>query len=276
MYYAEVNDFKEWRSKARDSLSRHVPPHVIQWNNQGDTQAALFNSALPMPEVKGEALTVPRDFLSLAERIACHSEPQRWAMLYQTLWRICFEQKNLLKIASDPLVHQLHMMNKAIGRDAHKTKAFVRFRECIDENDETHYVAWHNPDYNVLRLVAPFFSRRFDVMKWAIMTPFETASWDGEKLHYSPGLPRDAAPDEDKLEDMWKTYYKSTFNPARIKIKMMKQEMPVRHWKTLPEASLIPGMLKEAESRVAKMLYEESLNPALKLFKKCGNYYTKR
>ena len=276
MQVVAVTHYDEWRIKARELLAAHIPPHAVQWNQHNAGQASLFQTAPVTRQTPGAVAQVPKDFVTLSRRIACHTNPERWALLYQALWRIVHEQKHLLRIVSDPLVHRLHLMNKAIGRDAHKTKAFVRFRECVDKQGGTHYIAWHNPDHNVLRLVAPFFQRRFDVMKWTIMTPFETASWDGHALHFSPGLPRDAAPEEDVLEEMWKTYYRSTFNPARIKIKMMKQEMPVRHWKTLPEASLIPVMLKEAEGRVAKMLYEENLNPRLKLFIKCAGLYVRK
>ena len=56
------------------------------------------------------------------------------------------------------------------------------------------------------------------------------------------------------MENLWLTYYRSIFNPARIKIKAMKREMPVRHWATLPETKMIPAMLQEAPQRVTKML----------------------
>lgn len=274
MHYATASSFKEWRSQARNFLAQKILPHQIQWNNAGEIQDTLFVAAAPV-SVSLKTSSVPKEFIELAERIACHTDPQRWAYLYETLWCIVYEQKNLLKIVSDPLVHRLHIMRKAISRDAHKTKAFVRFKEIHDEQGP-HYIAWHNPDHNVLRLVAPFFKRRFNVMRWTIMTPFETAHWDGQELNYSPGVPKDEAPQDDQLEEMWKIYYKSTFNPARLKIKMMKQEMPVRHWKTLPEAALIPELIKNAGARVTEMIHNDQLNPALKLFIKCGRLYARQ
>src|SRR5690606_25411712 len=60
----------------------------------------------------------------------------------------------------------------------------------------------------------------------------------------------------DALEDVWRTYYANIFNPTRLKIKAMKTEMPVRYWKTLPEAGLIPELIAGSEGRVAKMTAE--------------------
>ena len=34
----------------------------------------------------------------------------------------------------------------------------------------------------------------------------------------------------------------------------MQKEMPKRYWKNLPEAELIPGLLRQAPSRVKTML----------------------
>ena len=160
-----------------------------------------------------------------------------------------------MDIATDDDVHQLIQMQNAVRRDAHKTKAFVRFRKVQQTTtDKEHYIAWHRPDHRVLKIVAPFFARRFKSMNWTILTPEESVSWDQNELTYGQGVPASAAPKDDALEELWKTYYASTFNPARIKVSMMKSEMPVRHWQTLPEAELIADLLHQAPSRVETML----------------------
>ena len=144
-------------------------------------------------------------------------------------------------------------MEKEVRRDAHKMKAFVRFRKIIRDGEE-YFIAWHRPDHRIVRKVAPFFSRRFKGMNWTILTPDESVVWDQESLQYGDGVPRSAAPDFDELEELWKTYYANIFNPARVKIKMMKSEMPVRHWATLPEAEIIADLLTAAPTRVEQMI----------------------
>ena len=57
-------------------------------------------------------------------------------------------------------------------------------------------------------------------------------------------MPASQAPQGDALEDLWRTYYANIFNPARIKVRAMKRELPVRHWQTLPETQLIPDLIE--------------------------------
>jgi uracil-DNA glycosylase len=90
-------------------------------------------------------------------------------------------------------------------------------------------------------------------MHWSILTPSESALWDGQELHYGPGVPASEAPDEDALEDLWRTYYGSIFNPARIKPRAVKREMPVRRQATLLGAQVIPQLIEDAPRRVAAM-----------------------
>jgi uracil-DNA glycosylase len=78
--------------------------------------------------------------------------------------------------------------------------------------------------------------------------------WDGEHLSFGPGVPANEGPSDDALDEMWRTYYRSIFNPTRIKIKAMRREMPARYWATLPETRILPEMLAEARTRVAEML----------------------
>lgn len=248
MISVQPRDFADWRSKARALLVRSVPPHNIIWNEQ----SSLFSDDGALPPAT-RTVNVPRDFLRLAERVACHRNPERWGLLYDALWRLATDAPHLMRMETDPVMHQLFAMEKAIRRDVHKTKAFVRFRRVEDALGE-HFIAWHRPDHPILPLVAPFFMRRFSDMRWTIMTPDATVHWDLEELHFTDGVSRDEAPGEDMLEDLWRDYYRATFNPARIKIKAMKREMPVRHWATLPEAQIISDLLLEAPKRVETMI----------------------
>jgi uracil-DNA glycosylase len=56
-------------------------------------------------------------------------------------------------------------------------------------------------------------------------------------LRFAPGVPRPEALEGDVLEDFWRSYYGSVFNPASVDVNAMTKELPVRHWATLPEAN---------------------------------------
>jgi DNA polymerase len=257
-----VSTFESWRKTARELLAKSVTPSSVQFFEEGQ-QRHLFNE----PEIAADASTrnykpaaiarVPRRFLEFARWAFCHRDPTRFELLYRMLWRLTHNEPELLEIATDDDVHRLQSLVKAVKRDAHKMKAFVRFRRVAIDGDE-HYVAWHRPDHRIVRLVAPFFARRFPNMHWTILTPNESVCWDGRRLHFGPGADSTVAPRSDELEELWKTYYASVFNPSRIKLHAMKREMPVRHWKTLPETVVIPELLADASRRVSEMLHRQA------------------
>lgn len=253
-----VTNFSEWREQARYYLQLGVPPERLIWEDT-NAQSSLFGGAPDLPKGIVEPVSVPKYFLDFAMRIAAHNDTEKWALLYQALWRVTHGERFLFKLSTDPLMHRLEAMDKELRRDMHKTKAFVRFRK-VEEDDGDHYIAWHKPDHKILSLVAPFFKNRFGVMNWTIMTPRETLHWDGKNLSFGQGVSKENAPQEDELENLWRDYYRATFNPARIKIKAMKREMSVRHWATLPETSIIQDMLAEAPMRVQKMIETQEGN----------------
>jgi DNA polymerase len=176
------------------------------------------------------------------------------------LWRLTHGgERHLLAVATDRDLRQLAQWCKAIGRDIHKMHAFVRFR-LVGKDEATgreQFVAWFEPEHRIVRLAAGFFEKRFAGMDWSILTPQECAHWDGTTLHFTPGVPRSVAPDEDALDDLWRTYYRSIFNPARLKVRAMQSEMPKKYWKNLPEAPLIAELIAESSGRVEKMLRTE-------------------
>ena len=145
-------------------------------------------------------------------------------------------------------------MAKDVRRDMHKMHAFVRFREVRAEGDECRYVAWFEPDHHIVRSNAGFFVRRFANMAWSILTPELSVHWDGVTVTESPGAVRADAPDGDPVEEVWKTYYASIFNPARVKTKAMLKEMPKKYWKNMPETGLVVPLLAGARARVDAML----------------------
>jgi DNA polymerase len=154
---------------------------------------------------------------------------------------------------TDPDIRRLETMAKRVKRDVHKMHAFVRFRKVQTEECE-HYIAVHRPDGYILRRAVPFFRERFGGMRWTILTPNESVTWDGKVLRFGPGVEASAGPDGDQLEDAWRTYYASVFNPARVKLKAMKAELPVRHWRTLPETRVMPELIAAARGRTVAMV----------------------
>ena len=142
-----------------------VPPEQIDLK-ENDGQQSLFGavgdnetSEVKVDDATSTPISKPRvnkQLLTLAEKVACHRASERWNLLYRIVWRINTTQPHLMEISTDDDIIRLFKFEKEVRRDAHKMKAFVRFRKVI-RDDEEYYVAWHRPDHRIVRLVAPFF-----------------------------------------------------------------------------------------------------------------------
>ena len=237
--------FDDWRGAARVLLAGAIHPDNVNWCGTA-RQRSLFRAKRNHGAIRN--VTVPAAFIELAQAASCFADRTRWSLLYRVVYRLTFENRNLLSIESDPDVRQLHLMAKAVHRDVHKFHAFVRFRR-IECDDKEIFVAWHEPQHFTVEMAAPFFARRFGSMNFSILTPKGCAHWDTDELTFSPPANRSSAPSSDETEDFWLLYYRSIFNPFRVNVSTMKRELPVRHWQTLPEARLIPELIREASER---------------------------
>ena len=252
-----------WREEARELLLERVSPEKVVFDDGTQTQSLFGDELASVAQPRSHydprdlnQLRMPKSFLSLAELVACHRDNERWALLYQAIYRINNGEKSLLRIATEPVVRRLEALAKEVSRDRHKMKAFVRFRKIGEHPDSgrEQFVAWFEPSHLIVELTAPFFAKRFASFDWSILTPERCAHWDGEEVTFTEGVEASAAPQDDELEDYWRTYYASIFNPARLKLKAMQSEMPKKYWKNLPEAPLIAELTSSAANRAIEMV----------------------
>lgn len=250
------DDFEEWRDRARSLLMARIPPEAVSWSEPGGATGDLFargDCDPPPPLPDAAPPRAPRAFVDLARTVAMHCAADRFGLLYRALWRLQ-SQPRLMEDRADPDVRAMAAMAREVRRDIHKMRAFVRFRVVAEECGGEHYVAWFEPFHHILRHNAGFFTRRFANMRWSILTPRGSLHWDGETLREGPPATRADAPGGDPAEDLWRTYYASIFNPARLKIGAMLKEMPRKYWKNMPEAQLIPDLIAGAQAREAAMV----------------------
>lgn len=244
----QPDDLEEFRRAARSLLAGNVAPFDVAWNDE--PASSLFTNPPPAGE---RQIFVPRAFVDLASAVICHRDDQRWPLLYAILWRIDQGERELLAQISDPLVHRLNAMAASVRRDQHRMTAFVRFRTVQDADGE-HFVAWYEPKHRTLRRTASFFIDRFASMRFSILTPDLTLHWDRNNQRFTPGLRRQDAASEDAIEEWWRRYYVSVFNPARLNTRLMNSHMPKRYWRDLPECKTIAALIEEAGARTDQMI----------------------
>ncbi len=249
---AAEDDFDGWRDQCRGLLRLGARPADILWQ-VGEQKTDLF--ANPDSAIETSTIGVPKGFAELSRTVICHSDPERFGLLYQLLIDLKTGRRHMGD-QTDPLLRKLELMAKTVRRDIHKMRAFVRFRR-IELNGTEHFIAWFEPEHYIVRTNAAFFVRRFAGMQWSILTPQLSIHWDKDRLHEGPAARKEDAPSEDIIEDQWKTYYGSIFNPARLKVKAMLKEMPKKYWHNMPETALVSELIQSARNREVAMVERE-------------------
>ncbi len=242
-------DEAEFRAVARQCIAGELAPEHLAFVT-GD-EPSLF-SAPPTQAATTPAFSVPRGYAALLRDAICHRGADRFALLYDVLWRIRHGSHALADNAADQAVARLNDYARAVRRDIHKMHAFLRFRPR-DVDGHTLYAAWFEPQHFTLRRAVPFFVDRFSQMEWLIATPIGTAAWSDGALRFGPPASKPESENDPVLDDLWITYYRTTFNPARTRLKAMVNEMPRHYWANMPETAQIPAMIADAESRVVRM-----------------------
>jgi probable DNA metabolism protein len=262
MYAAVISDDAgeaEFRALARRCLAAGLSPRHVAFVSP---EAPSLLPALPDSTRATPGKMVPRAYSELLHDVICHRAADRFALLYEVLWRITHGERDLVTRAADPLIACLNDYAHGVRRDIHKMHAFLRFRAHSVEGMPI-YTAWFEPQHFILKRAATFFVDRFASMTWLIATPIGTALWRDGALNYGPPGPRTPATEDSVLDELWLTYYRTTFNPARMRVQAMTKEMPKRYWRNMPETALIPDLVAGAAARVAAMGERDADHPPL-------------
>ncbi|MGV3633898.1 MAG: UdgX family uracil-DNA binding protein [Pseudorhodoplanes sp.] len=252
-------DEATFRAAAKICIAHSLTPSDVAFVSP-DEPSLLPQLSVGPPDIP---INVPRSDPALMRDAVCHSAPDRFALLYDVLWRVLRGERDLAERASDPHVARLIAYMHSVRRDIHKMHAFLRFRERFIEG-RTVYTAWFEPHHHILRRAVPFFVDRFTNMDFVIATPCGTAFWNVGELHYGPPTQKPACDEPDTvLDGLWLTYYRTTFNPARLRLKTMINHMPREYWNNMPEAALIPDMVLDAGHRVSGMMGMSADQPRL-------------
>lgn len=280
-------DWAGFRQACRVLLAERVDPDLVRWRWAGlghdamggrdlfsaETTGSVTGKAVTPMDLErasrwghqGASIRVSRAHLDILQHACLHADSSRFKLAYRWLYRL----QAMPELRQDRLDRDwraLEARATAVRKEIHKMHAFVRFRrterQAPPELPDLH-IAWFEPRHHVVQAAAPFFVQRFANMHWAILTPEVSVHWDGVALRESRGAQKTDAPPPDAGEALWLTYYASTFNPARVKERAMKRQMPQYYWPDLPEARLISPLLDKATARTAQMLQRGTETPKI-------------
>lgn len=242
------NQFATWREQARHLLSHGIDPADVTWA-QG-LMHDLLAIPTPLPSGRGPfKAKIPAALLTQLEEAGRYRGDQRWSLLYEVLWRVAHGDRTAM-LAGDRLGSELQRRVRQVSREAHHLHAFVRFvplPAALAEQLQLDLVAFHEPAHDILESASGHFAERLGRQRWLIATPEDGIRFDGEGFDYRRQCPEEwrqwAQHAEDPDAELWRTYYRHTFNPARLNTGALSQHMPGRFWRHLPEGELIPQLV---------------------------------
>jgi DNA polymerase len=103
--------FEAWQAAARGLLGAAIAPGEVAWREGAGSGPAPVAAARSVARV-------PRQFIELARQVAGHRDPARWQLLYEVLWRLVHESRDLLQRGTDPQVRRLAAMAAEARRAA--------------------------------------------------------------------------------------------------------------------------------------------------------------
>ena len=134
-------------------------------------------------------------------------------------------------------VNESIQISKYVRGEAHKLKGFLRFSKMKNN----FYYAKFESNNNVIGILASHFSKRLMSDNWIIHDTKRGiyAIYDKEKVIYltdeeviSLNLEKD---NEDLIEDLWKTFYKTIGIKERENKRCRQNFMPKKYWKNMLE-----------------------------------------
>lgn len=135
---------------------------------------------------------------------------------------------------ANPDVKKVHDVSLKVGREIHRLKGLLRFREL----DDGTLWAPVEPDYQVLLPLAHHFRRRLPAERGIIHDLLRNLviGWDADGVDYiAPPEDFQASENEAAVQELWRTYFKFATIQERSNPRLQRQFMPSRYWKWLPE-----------------------------------------
>jgi DNA polymerase len=193
-------DVAGFHSEATRLLAQQVPPQDVHWSAapaQSVDEEPLDGERAAIRNRAARAI-IPQSFIRMSELVVLHRDPERFDLLYRSLWRLVYEPE-LKRDFTDDDMARLRQMAQAVRRDIQKMKSRLQFRPMACRGRPVS-VAWFEPAHYVAELVGAWLATQEPGRHWILLTPDRSLRWDGVRLLSAPAVaprPSAAFSDED-------------------------------------------------------------------------------
>jgi probable DNA metabolism protein len=205
-------------------------------------QLSLDDQTVVMPTEADKAERVYKklnaiDSMSLREieLVARCGDSRREQAIFEYVQLLVRWKAAVRHMMSEESVMLFQTLYQKVTGELHNMKGFLRFIEMANGG----YYAPFSPDNDIADLLIPHFAERFKGQKFVIhdVKRKKAAIYNGTDwiLCHTEGAEIYLSEYEKAFENLWKKYYHSVNIEARPHEKQMKNYMPVRYWKFLPE-----------------------------------------
>ena len=229
---------------------RRAAPNSIQ--PLGAVQAGLF--ARPV-QVDTDEATAARVWAGLLRHMDPEArtrlyhgflseQPDRELLIFRYADLAMRSARDIADNYADDNVRRLARLSQQMFREKHRMEAFVRFEKTADEL----FHATIEPDFDVLPLIAPHFTKRYADQRWLIfdrrrgyglyydLTRTDLVQFEGDAAPRRTDVAVTMLDEREPLfRLLWQTYFDHANIPERRNLKLHRRHMPLRYWRYLSE-----------------------------------------
>ncbi len=230
-----------------------------EWPNQvigKDTSEIVFGETLNIETDETKATRVWEGIKKIGGMLTCEqlfhaflSGDKNIEMLIFDYLRILFNEKRCISTnLAIECVLRIDQLGKKVMREAHRMLMFARFEQTADGI----WFAPLDPKYDVIPLITGHFRLRFANQPWLLYDTNRSYGFYFDKIKLeqitidNPLFSRATGkvnreiihPDEQKWQEMWKSYFNQIAIVERKNLKCQQNFMPKRFWKYLTEKKI--------------------------------------
>lgn len=181
-------DVAGFHSEATRLLAHQVPPDTVEWSPApaSSVDEEPLDSERAAIRNRAARAIIPQSFVRMSELVVLHRDPQRFDLLYRSLWRLVYEP-DLKKDYGDADLARLRQMAQAVRRDIQKMKTKLVFRPIVVNGDSVP-VARYEPSHYICETVGAWLAKREPARRWLLLTPDRRLLWDGQRLLSAPAV----------------------------------------------------------------------------------------